>query len=154
MNMYTILTATKQIIGQKIYKFLTVVSIIACIGTNLASATESIAKNLAKKDGKPGGSFTVKTTWYCNCFQCTGKTPDHPAYGITASGRKARPGTIAVDRKLIPLGSRVWIEGIGECRAEDVGGAIKGKHIDVWCVSHKEALRNGVQYLNVKILPN
>lgn len=102
----------------------------------------------------PVRAETFKVTFYCNCKACCSKPPTHPAYGITASGKKARPGTIAVDRKLIPLGSRVWIEGIGECRAEDVGGAIKGKHIDVWCGSHKEALQKGVQYLDVKLLPN
>lgn len=88
-----------------------------------------------------------RISFYDSCVTCCGKTD-----GITASGRKAKVGTIAVDRKLIPLGSKVWIDGIGECSADDVGGAIKGKRIDVWVESHEEALRLGVVYREVKIL--
>ena len=52
---------------------------------------------------------------------------------LTASGRCAATGrTIAVDPSVIPLGSQVLIEGLGERRAEDTGGAIRGHHIDVY----------------------
>lgn len=85
-------------------------------------------------------------TAYCNCQICCGKLPSHPAYGITASGKVASNGTIAVDRKVIPMGSKVRIEGLaGVFRAEDTGGAIKGNRIDVWFPTHAEAKRFGVQ---------
>ena len=51
----------------------------------------------------------------------------------TASGRCAKAGrTVAVDRTVVPLGSTVWIEGLGIRRAEDTGGGIRGRHIDVY----------------------
>ena len=52
---------------------------------------------------------------------------------LTASVKCARPGrTVAVDPALIPLGSELLIEGLGRRYAEDVGGKIKGQHIDVY----------------------
>ena len=91
-------------------------------------------------------------TAYCSCKKCCDKDPSSKWYGITASGRKARWGTVAVDRRLIRLGSRLRIEGFPKTifRADDVGGAIKGKHIDVWFPSHRKALEFGRQKLVVE----
>tara|TARA_B100002003_G_C13790258_1_gene390775 strand:+ start:136 stop:552 length:417 start_codon:yes stop_codon:yes gene_type:complete len=93
-------------------------------------------------------------TAYCSCKKCCDKDPSSKWYGITASGRRARWGTVAVDRRLIKLGSRLRIEGFPKTifRAEDVGGAIKGKHIDLWFPSHREALKFGRQKLVVKLV--
>ena len=96
--------------------------------------------------------FTV--TAYCSCKKCCDKDPSNKWYGITASGRKARWGTVAVDRRLIKLGSRLRIEGFPKTvfRADDVGGAIKGKHIDLWFPSHRKALEFGRQKLAVELI--
>jgi len=93
-------------------------------------------------------------TAYCSCKKCCDKDPSNKWYGITASGRKARWGTVAVDRRLIKLGSRLRIEGFPKTvfRADDVGGAIKGKHIDLWFPSHRKALEFGRQKLVVELL--
>ena len=93
-------------------------------------------------------------TAYCSCKKCCDKDPSSKWYGITASGRKARWGTVAVDRRLIKLGSRLRIEGFPKTvfRADDVGGAIKGKHIDVWFPSHRKALEFGRQKLLVELV--
>ena len=98
--------------------------------------------------------FTV--TAYCSCKKCCDKDPSNKWYGITASGRKARWGTVAVDRRLIKLGSRLRIEGFPKTvfRADDVGGAIKGKHIDLWFPSHRKALEFGRQKLVVELVNN
>ncbi|UHA75346.1 3D domain-containing protein [Paenibacillus sp. 481] len=62
----------------------------------------------------------------------------------TASGTKVTEGrTIAVDPKVIPLGWWVYIEGIGFRRAEDTGGAVKGKIVDVYFDSSKTVKRFG-----------
>jgi len=53
--------------------------------------------------------------------------------------------TIAVDPRIIPMGSLVFIEGIGYRVAQDVGGAIKGKRIDVYIADLDEALKFGVK---------
>ena len=77
----------------------------------------------------------AKATAYCLCKKCCGKNPDHPYYGYTNSGIKIEPGTgmkvIAVDPKVIPLKSKVYVEGLngawdyGYAIAADTGSAIK-----------------------------
>jgi len=97
-----------------------------------------------------------KATAYCSCEKCCDKDPSDKWYGITATGKKARWGTVAVDKRVIKLGSTLRIKGFPNTifRAEDVGGAIKGKHIDVWFPSHREALKFGVRNINVKRVRN
>ncbi len=97
-----------------------------------------------------------KATAYCSCKRCCDKDPSDKWYGITATGKKARWGTVAVDKSVIKLGSTLRIKGFPNTifRAEDVGGAIKGKHIDVWFPSHRAALEFGVRNINVKCLRN
>jgi 3D (Asp-Asp-Asp) domain-containing protein len=97
-----------------------------------------------------------KATAYCSCKKCCDKDPSDKWYGITASGKKAKWGTVAVDRKVIKLGSTLRIKGFPNTifRAEDVGGAIKGRHIDVWFPSHREALKFGVKNINLERVRN
>ena len=85
----------------------------------------------------------VTVTHYDCCVECCGKTD-----GITASGVRATPGvTVAVDPDVIPLGADVLVDyGDGEIhyyRADDVGAAVKGSHIDLCVGSHEEALQLG-----------
>ena len=61
--------------------------------------------------------------------------------GRTATGAEARYGVIAVDPRVIPLGSKVYVEGYGEAVALDTGGAIKGNRIDIY-LNTEEACRN------------
>ncbi len=93
-------------------------------------------------------------TAYCSCKKCCNKDPSSKWYGITASGRKARWGTVAVDRRVIGLGTRLKIEGFPKTifRADDVGGAIKGNHVDLWFPSHRKALEFGRQKLVVELV--
>lgn len=79
------------------------------------------------------GTYTKKlrvwATWYD--ARHGGKSPDDPYYGITATGLKLRKGICAVDPDVIPLHTRFYVPGYGECYAGDVGGAIKGNKIDL-----------------------
>lgn len=59
------------------------------------------------------------------------KSPDDPEYGITYTGRQATRGIVAVDPRVIPLHTRLYVPGYGFGQAEDIGGKIKGRHIDV-----------------------
>ena len=103
-------------------------------------------------------------TAYCLCKKCTGKTPGSSGYGRTASGHVIVPGNnekiIAVDRKQIPLGTNVYVEGLngapnyGYALAADTGGAIKGNKIDLYYDSHAECLKWGRRQVRVYILPN
>ena len=74
--------------------------------------------------------------------------------GYTATMARPTVGrTIAVDPRKIPLGSRVWIEGLGWHVAEDVGGAVKGNVIDLYIgASMSEALQFGRQRRRVVVL--
>ncbi len=89
------------------------------------------------------GSFTI--TAYCDCSECQGRW-----VGMTASGVVPTAGvTIAVDPSVIPLGSSVYIDGVGWRVAEDVGGAIEGNKIDIFFASHEEAVEWGRQVKQV-----
>ena len=91
-------------------------------------------------------TMKVVATAYCPCVKCCGKTD-----GITATGAKATAGrTIAVDPKMIPYGSKIYIDG-HEYIAEDCGGAIKENRIDVYFDTHSEALKFGRKTLEIEI---
>lgn len=93
-------------------------------------------------------TLTVEATAYtAYCEGCSGTT----ATGIDL---RANPDlkVIAVDPSVIPLGSRVWVEGYGEAIAGDTGGAIKGNKIDVFIPDQQGALDWGRKTVTVKIL--
>ncbi|TCS92796.1 3D domain-containing protein [Hazenella coriacea] len=94
--------------------------------------------------GRMLGNFTL--TAYTAGPESTGKKPGDPAYGVTSSGALVSEGvTIAVDPKVIPIGSRVYIEGIGYRVAQDTGSAIKGNRIDLYVNDLKDARQFGVK---------
>ena len=68
----------------------------------------------------------------------------------TASGMKAAVGVVAVDPKVIPLGSKLYIEGYGYAVAGDTGGAIKNNRIDLFFNTERECVNYGVKN-NVKV---
>lgn len=78
-------------------------------------------------------------------FQATAYTGG----GRTASGTRARVGEIAVDPRVIPLGTTVYVEGFGLRVAEDTGGAVKGNIIDIYMDSHSECIRWGRRNVTV-----
>lgn len=71
--------------------------------------------------------------------------------GITASGIPVRPGLVAVDPDVIPLGTTVYIDGQAYLAA-DTGGAILGNRIDIAVETHAEALELGVREAEVFVL--
>jgi 3D (Asp-Asp-Asp) domain-containing protein len=71
--------------------------------------------------------------------------------GITASGARARPGTVAADTRYYPFGTVVYVPGYGYGRVEDRGSAIKGNRLDLFFTSRKQALKWGRQTKQVKI---
>lgn len=72
--------------------------------------------------------------------------------GITASGVKARKGTIAADISRYPYGTKMYVPGYGWGEVQDIGSAIKGDHIDIFFSSKKDAINWGRKYLNIKII--
>jgi uncharacterized protein YabE (DUF348 family) len=96
-----------------------------------------------------GKTITVEATAYnWDCATCDGR-------GLTATGYnlKANPdGVIAVDPRVIPLGTKVYVEGYGYAIARDTGGAIKGNRIDVHMRSISAARQFGRQTVKVTII--
>lgn len=87
--------------------------------------------------------FRVWATKYdANCEGC---------WGRTYSGTEVKKGVCAVDPKVIPLGTNFYVDGYGLCRAEDIGGAIKGNKIDL---GFKDASKAswGAEYTDVYLL--
>lgn len=93
-------------------------------------------------------TITMLATGYCPCYKC-----NYPYYGQPSYlGDPLTKGIIAVDPNIIPMGSRLYIEGYGYGIASDQGGAIKGNHIDLCFDGHQEALDWGMRYVKVTIL--
>ncbi len=84
-----------------------------------------------------------KITAYCGCEKCCGNT-----HGITASGTHVTAGRTIAAPSNFAFGTELIING-HTYTVEDRGGAIKGNRIDIYFESHEEALRFGVQYLEV-----
>ncbi|MBT2656204.1 LysM peptidoglycan-binding domain-containing protein [Bacillus sp. ISL-18] len=109
------------------------------------SAHPAKAASSEETDGK---EITVKATAYtASCEGCSGTT-------ATGVDLKANPDAkvIAVDPKVIPLGSKVYVEGYGVATAADTGGAIKGNRIDVFISTEHEALKWGNKHITIKII--
>ncbi|MDI6605317.1 MAG: G5 domain-containing protein [Thermoanaerobacteraceae bacterium] len=77
---------------------------------------------------------------------------DYSTGSITATGAWVRRGIVAVDPNVIPIGTRLYIEGYGPAVAADTGGAIKGNIIDVFFPSSEESCNWGRRTVNVYIL--
>lgn len=93
-----------------------------------------------------GRTITMRSTAY------TSDPSENGGYSTTAMGTAIRYGVAAVDPNVIPLGTRLYIEGYGYARAEDTGGAIKGNKIDLVFGSKAQSNRWGRRTVRVTIL--
>ncbi|WP_245570142.1 3D domain-containing protein [Halalkalibacillus halophilus] len=91
--------------------------------------------------------YMTATAYTAHCDGCSGTT-------YTGQDLRANPNqkVIAVDPNVIPLGSKVWVEGYGTAIAGDIGGAIKGNKIDLFMADEEEALRYGVRQVRVEVI--
>ena len=94
----------------------------------------------------------VVATGYEAGPRSTGKQPDHQWYGVTSIGWQAKPGIIAVDPRIIPYRTRLYVPGYGFGIAGDTGSAIVGHRIDLFYDTEQEAMRWGRRNLQVYIL--
>ncbi len=97
-------------------------------------------------------ALKMTATAYDATFESCGKHPEHPQYGITYSGLKVRPGIVAVDPRVIPLGTYLYVEGYGEALAADIGGAIKGNRIDLYYELPEDVAKYGKRAVKVYVL--
>lgn len=104
------------------------------------SPIEAEEKPAIKKESEPlfeaeGPTEVVTATGYTAGYESTGKTMEHPAYGVTYSGvevRRDNVSTIAADPNLFPIGTLLYIPGYGYGVVADTGSAIKGRKIDLY----------------------
>ena len=89
---------------------------------------------------------TFRITAYCPCKRCSEQWGNRTSTGVIAKEGR----TIAVDPKVIPYGTIITING-KEYVAEDCGGKIKEKRIDIYFENHSAARQFGVQYIEVYI---
>ena len=140
-------------------------ALLSPTGCNMLSRDDE-----AIRDGLVRGKrVSIETTAYCSCGSCCGwrlnwlgrpvyasgpNRGKRKAVGITASGTKAKPGTLAADTRHYPFGTVIYVPGYGYGIVEDRGGAIKGRHrLDLYFNTHREALRWGRQTLHVVVFP-
>ncbi|HLQ72891.1 MAG TPA: ubiquitin-like domain-containing protein [Bacillota bacterium] len=116
----------------------------------LGSSSNKGSSSSSSSSSKPSGGKEMvmqASAYTADCSGCSG-------YTATGINLKANPNmkVIAVDPSVIPLGSRVWVEGYGEAVAGDTGGAIKGNRIDVHVPNRQAALSFGRKQVRVKVL--
>lgn len=133
-------------------------------------------------DGRGGGADAARlrlrlptvrmmeVTGYCSCARCCGWELSWHGFGapvfssgrlrgrrkevgVTASGGKARAGTVAADTSVLPFGTCVFVPGFGWGRVEDRGGAVSGARLDLWFDDHEKARRWGRRRLPVLAWP-
>lgn len=116
---------------------------VVAVGTKVAPV-----QVVSRGGGEAGQEFYVSSTAYtAYCNGCSGNT----ATGINL---RANPNVkiIAVDPRVIPLGTKVYVEGYGYAVAADTGSSIKGNKIDVFFATKAEAYRWGRKKVKIKIL--
>ncbi|NLV21345.1 MAG: hypothetical protein GXY49_05105 [Syntrophomonadaceae bacterium] len=120
----------------------------AALGLNDNKTATTITPSRDGSSIYRGRTLTMTATAYCSCYQC-----NYPYYGAPSYlGLPLGKGIIAVDPKVIPMGSRLYVEGYGEGIAADQGGAIKGNRLDLCFASHQQALNYGIKTVKVTIL--
>lgn len=107
----------------------------------------------APPDGTPVRRvLMMETTAYEAGPASTGKRPGDPGYGVTASGMRAAYGVVAVDPRVIPFYTRLYIPGYGFAIAADTGSAILGNRVDLFFNTYGEAVQWGRKVLPVYIV--
>ncbi|HWQ22061.1 MAG TPA: 3D domain-containing protein [Clostridia bacterium] len=104
----------------------------------------------ARLDLKPVRTYTMSATAYSNRRSTVLDGEDH-LYGY--SGLWLSYGTCAVDKRIIPMGTVLYVEGYGYAVAADTGGAIRGNRIDLFFNSYNDACRWGLRSVKVYVLP-
>lgn len=124
-------------------------SVQALTSAEMARLKAKLAKRSLSPPSRYVKKFTAEATAYApNTWDGHSFIDD-----ATASGMKAEYGVVAVDPRVIALGTRLFIEGYGYAIAGDTGGAIKGKRIDLCFGTYEECVKFGRRKVMVYILP-
>ncbi|WP_141550913.1 G5 and 3D domain-containing protein [Bacillus sp. AFS041924] len=121
---------------------------VVAVGTKSVPKSSALVKSSAPKSNSKVKEMYVEATAY--------SPYDAGMSGITATGinirKKPNMKLIAVDPNVIPLGSKVWVEGYGIAIAGDTGGAIKGKRIDILMPTKDACFDFGRRTVKVRII--
>lgn len=117
------------------------------------SNSQDTTRRSDPRDNRSNDIGVFKITAYTAGVESTGKQPGDEGYGITADGSSVQEGvTVAADPAVIPLGTVVYIDGIGQRTVQDTGGGVKGKHLDIYINNLDQALAFGVQEAAVHVI--
>lgn len=131
-----------------------IVQVYRMVGREYIPSVEEILRlrRLASREWKPPLRYKRKLTMEATAYEPGPHSNGPWATGYTSSGLKAGYGVVAVDPKVIPLGTRLYIEGYGYALAGDVGGAIKGNRIDLCFATVDECYQFGRRDVVVYVL--
>ena len=128
-------------------------------GQAVAQSTDAAAKNDSAPSEaameRPAEVSAVAVTVAEKAESDTFTATAYSLRGRTATGAAPTQGIIAADPRVLPLGSRVRIEAgnySGEYVVADTGGAVRGKHIDIWTPSSRDAMRFGKRAVKLTVL--
>jgi len=144
--------------GKEISKELVSEKIIATTQNEIVEQGTAQFIATSRGDTRFKKAITMSSTAYDATFESTGKNPGDKYYGITRSGTQVRPGVVAVDPKVIPLGTKLYVKSLdgskdyGFASAEDTGGAIKGNKIDLYFEDPADVKKYGRRKVQVYIL--
>lgn len=152
----------EELINSEVAEPISEIVEVGTAGDNYISSYHASAQDTTKNDYKNGYNSENEST-ASNCIDFAGNsckqvvtmkaTAYHEGTGsLTRSGTLSRVGAIAVDPDVIPLGTKLYVEGYGYCIAEDTGGLIKGNRIDVYLDSEAECEEWGVKSVTVYVL--
>lgn len=133
----------REIVSQKVITSTKNEVILVGTGNAVYASRAKPKTYVAAKAPAGGQALSVTATGYWKYVTGT---------GITATGRKAGYGIAAVDPRVIPLGTRLYVPGYGYAVAADTGGAIKGRKIDLCFDTYAQAKRYGRRRLTIQIV--
>ena len=120
---------------------------VVAVGTKVVTQTVSRGTSSSSSSESGRELYVTATAYTASCSGCS---------GITATGLDLRNNpsvkVIAVDPRVIPLGTKVFVEGYGYAVAADTGGAIKGNKIDVFIANKSQAYKWGRKKVKIRIL--
>jgi 3D (Asp-Asp-Asp) domain-containing protein len=107
---------------------------------HVAEAHKTLVRHIAGPEQPSQPARVPLGTFVVTCYDL---------YGYTADGAVAGMESVAVDPSVIPLGTTIYVPGIGERTADDTGGMIIGNHIDIWEPTYGQCADWGVRYLPI-----
>jgi len=121
-------------------------SLIASPSSGLNTSSPETLSGAAKGISESSSSVSLPVSYVATAYSLRGKT---------ASGKYVSKGLIAADPRLLPLGSRIRLEAgaySGDYLVADTGGLIRGRKIDIWTPSSREAMRFGRRRVKLTVL--